>query len=151
MSDAINTSQNFSGLTSFVNELDKNRPLYYKILAKKIQVAFLKEVKKRAPELSGDYKRSWVEGDIAAKGTKIEITVETPMGELYIILEEEGSDPHTIDSAVLIAGVGWRYIGEHPGFPPIPHVQPAIRHVMDTLFQKINDEALREAFPGVFG
>lgn len=151
MSDAIKMSKNFSGLTMFTRELERNQAKYYKLLGELVQTEFLKETIKRAPKSSGDYAKSWRKGKIRVEGSKILITIETPMGELYIILEEEGSDPHTIDSPVNIKGVGWRYIKEHPGFPPIPHVQPSIRHVMDTLFAKLNDKALRESFPNIFG
>lgn len=157
MSAGIKTGKDLSGLKAYVDELERNQVNYYKILAKKIQIAFLKEVQKRAPKDTGEYAKSWKAGEIKIDGTKVLIIIETPMGQLYVILEEEGSDPHEIEGNPLHWTGGKYGPGEHfamkvdhPGFPPIPHVQPSIRHIMDTQFDKINDEALREAFPNVF-
>lgn len=152
MSGAINLTRDFSGLKAFINELDKNQPNYYKLLGELIQDAFLKEVVKRAPKDTGEYAKSWKKGKITISGSKIEIRVETPQGKLYLILEEEGSDPHEITGSPLAWGDGnFAMSVQHPGFAPIPHVQPAIRHIMDTLFAKLNDQALKQAFPNVFG
>ena len=41
----------------------------------------------------------------------------------YAIYIELGTPPHWIGSPVKIKGVGWRYIGMHPGTSPIPYLR----------------------------
>lgn len=88
-------------------------------------------IKKLAPEKTGDYKTSWettgVNGSI--------ISVETPFGELFIILEFQGSNPHKIEAApggVLAfpdeaGNTVFTVRVNHPGFEPIPHVRQSIK------------------------
>ena len=46
-------------------------------------------------------------------------------GVAYAIFVELGTAAHWIGSAVKMAGIGWRYIGQHPGTRPIPYLRPA--------------------------
>ena len=41
----------------------------------------------------------------------------------YAIYVETGTAPHWIGSPVKIKGVGWRFIGLHPGTQPIPYLR----------------------------
>ncbi len=43
----------------------------------------------------------------------------------YALAVELGTPPHWIGSPVMIRGVGWRYIGMHPGTSPRPALRPA--------------------------
>lgn len=43
----------------------------------------------------------------------------------YAAFVEYGTRPHLLGSPVLIRGVGWRFIAEHPGTRPQPFVRPA--------------------------
>lgn len=44
-------------------------------------------------------------------GYNVEVFASAP----YAKFHHDGTRPHRIDSAVFITGVGWRYIGMHPG------------------------------------
>lgn len=146
----IKGKTDLTNLKKIPRELRQNKGKFYQKFAELIQKSFLEETQKHAPRDTGKYANSWDLGSIDISGNKITITIETPMGELYLILEEEGSDPHLINGPVLIKGVGWRYIKKHPGFPPMPHVLPAIRRILDTKLQEFYEESARECFPDIF-
>lgn len=109
----------------------------------------LEDIRKNAPKDSGRYAKSW------KKGRKTENTIElvTPQGRLFIILEFEGRRPGRIDR-IRAEALHFEVSGEeifarhvdHPGFPPIPHVRPALNRlkprIIDIFFAN-----LTEAYP----
>jgi hypothetical protein len=44
----------------------------------------------------------------------------------YAAWVEFGTGPHQVNSPVLIPGIGWRYIGLHPGTEAQPFLRPAL-------------------------
>jgi len=60
---------------------------------------------------------------------------------LYAIYVEKGTAPHWIGAAVKIKGVGWRYIGMHPGTRPMPYLIPSA----DEEYPKLHGR-IRKAF-----
>jgi len=90
-----------------------------------------------APRNTGEYASSWKVGPLI--GNKI--TVETPQGFLYIILEFQGRLKGRIEGDPLhfvINGVNVfvSYV-DHPGFPPMPHARPALRDTMQEAVQVV--------------
>ena len=92
---------------------------------------FMHELMIRIPVDTGDYWESWEIGPI--QGTQI--IIHTDQGDLYFILEWTGSLPHDIDAKpegpmlkipLKNGDVIFRWHVHHPGFPPIPHVGPAL-------------------------
>lgn len=63
-------------------------------------------------------------GSITLQTEKDLATIGTPLN--YAPYVEYGTRPHPINSAVKIKGVGWRYIGQHPGTTEQPYMRPAI-------------------------
>jgi len=112
-----------------VEEIPKNRDKFVKDTLNDLADELLKEIKKNAPRDTGEYAGSWRKQP--AKDNKI--TVETPEGDLYTILEFTGRDPGRIEPFGDVLAFNWR--GEdvffkfvmHPGFDEMPHVRPAMR------------------------
>ena len=78
------------------------------------------------------YADSWKIGE----RTKKSIQVFTPQGTLYLILEVQGRRPGRIYARRKLALRFWldgelffRTYVDHPGFPPMPHVLPAINQL----------------------
>ena len=44
----------------------------------------------------------------------------------YASFLEFGTAPHFVGSAVFLKGIGFRYIGLHPGTPPSPFLRPTV-------------------------
>lgn len=63
----------------------------------------------RITHRTGAYRRS-IKGTLETPD-RVRVSASTP----YATYLERGTRPHRIDSPVLIPGVGWRYIGLHPG------------------------------------
>lgn len=77
------------------------------------------DAKRMVPVDNGDLRGSItrrVEGKTAIVGTNLE----------YAQWVEYKTDPHPINGPVKINGVGWRYIGMHPGTKEQPFMRPAI-------------------------
>lgn len=55
----------------------------------------------------------------------------------YAIFVEIGTRPHRIDSPVYMPGIGWRYIGLHPGTRPQPYLRPSADAIYPTLPARI--------------
>lgn len=115
-----------------VAEIAKNRDQFVKDTLNELADELLKEIKQKAPRDTGEYAGSWRKGSIT--GNKI--TVETPNGDLFTILEFTGRDPGRIDPFGDVLAFNWK--GEdvffrfvmHPGFDEMPHVRPAMRKTM---------------------
>lgn len=59
---------------------------------------------------------------------------------------ENGTPPHFIGSSVLIQGVGWRFIGQHPGTQPRPFMREArnlAENIAEYRAETFVDEAIR--------
>lgn len=114
---------------------------------KDLQTIFLKEIKRLAPRKTGDYANSWMAGTV----TPTKATVETPQGELYDILEFKGRDPGLIEPFGDVLAFEWKGTDvffkfvNHPGFPKIPHVKPALDKTMKEV-PKVIRENLKKQF-----
>lgn len=71
----------------------------------------------------------------------IRATMQSPLtwqvadGKEYGVYQEFGvNHPYNIDSPVYMPGIGWRYIGVHPGFPAHPFFTPAAETVGQRYF-----------------
>ena len=89
------------------------------------------EIRRTAPSKTGKYKDSWIKG----KRARNRISISTPMGELYAILEFEGRTAGPIYGNPILrfeinGVVLYRHMVNHPGFPPIPHARPALNKVL---------------------
>ena len=114
--------------------------------------ALVKNIQAGAPVETGSYKNSWKIKRVDSK----EVVVWTPKRQLFVILEFQGSKPHEIrpkkakvlrwpikknkivqrgaaPSPALPSGGNQQYAYAmrvwHPGFKPIRHARPALRHV----------------------
>jgi len=112
-----------------VEEIPKNKAQFVKDTLNDLADELLKEIKKTAPRDTGDYANSWKK--MSPSGDKI--TVETPEGDLFTILEFTGRDPGRIEPFGDVLAFNWR--GQdvffkfvmHPGFNEMPHVRPGMR------------------------
>ena len=80
-------------------------------------------VKEKAPRKG---QKPWTTGTLKEN---IKTRLEPLRGEVYTDLfyawfVEKSTRPHWIGSPVLIKGVGWRYIGQHPGTSAQPMFEP---------------------------
>ena len=90
------------------------------------------EIKRTAPRKTGEYAASWRKGPSSAR----RVEVRTTKPKLFEILEFVGSQPHVI-RPVRAKALRFEQAGQvrfaksvnHPGFPPIPHVRPALRKI----------------------
>ena len=90
------------------------------------------EIKRTAPKKSGKYADSWRAGP--SNGRRVE--VRTKMPRMFDLLEFTGRNPGPIDP-VRAKALRFTQHGQivfashvnHPGFPPIPHVRPALRRI----------------------
>ena len=114
--------------------------------------ALVKNIRAGAPRDTGSYENSWKIKKVDSK----EVVVWTPKRQLFVILEFQGSKPHEIvpkkakvlrwpirvrkvvqrgpaPSPALPSGGNQQYAYAmrvwHPGFKPIRHARPALRHV----------------------
>ena len=78
------------------------------------------EAKQRAPVRTGALR-----GSIKHRLSPTKVEVYTDL--FYAWFVEHGTRPHWIGSPVLIPGVGWRFIGLHPGTRPQPFFEPTAR------------------------
>jgi len=92
------------------------------------------QIRNSAPKDTGKYSRSWKITKRSAAG----VQVGTNLAWLFKILEYTGSKPHLIRPVrakalhfFLKDGTEiFTQLVRHPGFKPIPHVRPSVRHVM---------------------
>lgn len=84
----------------------------------------------RTPKKSGEYAESWTKGQVNGNSIKI----SSPKDDLFVLLEYTGSMPHTIeprDAKALhfVTPQGEEVFTmrvDHKGFPPMPHLRPAM-------------------------
>ena len=55
----------------------------------------------------------------------------------YAGYHEYGRGPFAVNSPVFIKGVGWRYIGMHPGIKARPYIRPAARRSRKPVVNKL--------------
>lgn len=67
-------------------------------------------------------------------------------GAEYAQFVHDGTKAHKVNSPVMIAGVGWRYIGMHPGTAPRPFMQEALDSSQADI-RKVLTAAVRDALP----
>ncbi|MHB8928763.1 MAG: hypothetical protein ACYC9Q_14170 [Bacillota bacterium] len=88
-------------------------------------------------------------GSIQPVPPKVEKNVvigQVVAGAEYAAFVHEGTRAHRIDSPIKIAGVGWRYIGMHPGTSPRPFMQQAL-DASGADIKKVLTAAVRDALP----
>ena len=105
------------------------------------QAAFMVEgqAKALAPVDNGRL-RSSINSNVGDEEATVGTNVE------YATHVEYGTRPHTINSPVKIQGVGWRYIGQHPGTRAQPFMRPALdenRKALVRLFRDIIKDVFR--------
>ena len=91
-------------------------------------------IRRSAPKDTGQYSRSWR----MTRKDHTHVIVKTDEPKLYRLLEITGSQPHIIRArrARFLhwcspdGGSFFRVQVRHPGFSPIPHVGPSVRHVV---------------------
>ncbi len=115
-----------------VEEIPKNKDQFVKDTLNDLADELVKEIQKTAPRDTGEYANSWKK--MSPSGNKI--TVETPAGDLFTILEFTGRDPGRIEPFGEVLAFEWRGVDVffrfvmHPGFDEMPHVRPAMRKTM---------------------
>jgi len=130
-----------------VEELPRNKDKFTKDVINDLLNFFLREVKEKAPAKTGAYAQSWKK----AKVTATKGQIETPEGELFIILEFQGRDAGRIDAKDNVLAFIWRNAEvffkfvNHPGFEEMPHVRPALRKTKKE-FPKIFKKNLKKHF-----
>lgn len=130
-----------------VGELPRNKDKFTKDVINDMLDFFLREVKAKAPSKTGAYASSWKKGKVTTKKGQI----ETPEGELFIILEFQGRDAGRIDAKDNVLAFIWRNAKvffkfvNHPGFEEMPHVRPALRKTKKE-FPKIFKKNLKKHF-----
>ena len=90
------------------------------------------EIKRTAPKKSGKYANSWYAGTSNSR----RVEARTKMPRMFDLLEFTGRSPGPIDP-VRAKVLRFEQHGQirfaahvdHPGFPPIPHVRPALRRI----------------------
>ena len=102
-------------------------------IIKKVAFSIEREAKIEAPTQTGDMKNK-----IATDLYPLTATVSTHSP--YAIYVHEGTAAHIIDSPVNIRGVGWRYIGLHPGNKANPFMRRAAEKVERQIPSIIEDE-----------
>ena len=150
LSGTVDLSKLYQSVQALPDEYRRARALAFK----EVGDGLLKNIKARAPVDTGKYKTSWY----LKAATDKRCVVETPMRQLFLILEYQGSKPHIIRpkrkqflrwpvreskrKTVRTAGPspalpqGGRQVYafarevKHPGFKPIRHARPAHRSVM---------------------
>ena len=88
------------------------------------------KVREKAPKPG---QKPWTTGDLrnSIKSRLSELQGEIYTEKFYAWFVEKGTRSHWIGSPVLIGGVGWRYIGQHPGTTPQPMFDPTRRELED--------------------
>ena len=88
----------------------------------------------KAPVLTGNLKRSINVEAIETGAVQLAI-IGTEVS--YAPHMEYGTTAHTINSSVFIKGVGWRYIGKHPGTKARPFLRPAFDEQQDAAIAEV--------------
>lgn len=103
-------------------------------------IAVQADAKRNAPNKTGNLEGSItreVKSGYAIVGTNVE----------YAEYVEYGTRPHYIGASVNIRGVGWRFIGNHPGTTAQPFMRPAIDTNRKKLVSRLAD-MIRRAVRG---
>ena len=131
----------FSKPSAMIDRLNDMSVTISEILDESADV-LLAEIRKTAPKKTGKYAKSWKKDN----STENSIQITTPMGNLYIILEFQGRRSGRISARrnVLHFQVDGQDVFakfvDHPGFPPIPHVRPALKRVTPKIREIIHQK-----------
>lgn len=140
-----------------VRKIPKDLPDFLFNTMRDLQTFFLAAVFINAPKRSGNYATSWQIGPIKfiPESKSISGTIVTDEGLLYIILEFQGRAPGKIEGNPILhffaedgTEVFTRSV-DHPGFPPMPHVRPALEETLQNT-QRIVNQNLRKNYE-IFG
>lgn len=131
-----------------IRRLPKDLPDFLFNTMLDLQAFFLENVQRLAPKKTGEYARSWVKGPLKLiESTKtISSTIITPEFLLYTMLEFQGRQPGEILGKPILHFF-WEKTGQemflrkvmHPGFPPMPHVRPALDITLQNAPRIINE------------
>ena len=124
------------------NDAKSNAPVDYGILRASIYRDYKNKVSIRRTQVSAS-PSAVVIPQGAAESDKDGMNAIIGSNLNYAIYMEEGRGPFQVNSAVNIPRVGWRYIGQHPGYKAQPFLQPAYNKTSPKIKPAI-DKAIKE-------
>jgi len=150
MSSPIKGKVNFTEIQKFFDDFEQRIATLKKNVLIKAQELLLITIKRLAPRNTGTYADSWINGPI----TDNSMTIETPLGQLYMILEFTGAaaqkrrrkppqKPYVFKDAS--GNTVFTYKIDWPGFEKIPHARIALELTMEEL-----GDILKEEFAKIF-